>query len=245
MKFLLKKFIKTWPGQWVIALMIDVYILLVRLTCRFHVQNAETVQELKNQDKPFIIAIWHGRLLLMPYLFPKKTKARAVISDHSDGRIVKFAAKAFGFKTIVGSSTKGGVRAFREMVETLNSGESLFITPDGPKGPRGTFQAGAAEAARMTGAPLVPVSISGTPAKFFKSWDKFMLPKLYSDIHIYYHAPLTIHKKASETERDIFYQDCEDALNKAEREADKAAGIEHKSNMVKTPNPTTPLKKAS
>jgi lysophospholipid acyltransferase (LPLAT)-like uncharacterized protein len=225
MKFIFKKFLKTWVGQWFLALLIDFYIVLVRLTCRFHFQNFQTVQTLKDENKPFIIAIWHGRLLMMPYLFPKKTKARAIISDHSDGRIVKFAAKLFGYQTIVGSSTKGGIRAFKEMIATLKSGESLFITPDGPKGPRGTFQAGAAEASRMTGAPLIPVSVSGNPAKFFRSWDKFMLPQLFSDIYIHYHDPLHIHKSASETERELFYQDCEDALNKVEREADKAAGV--------------------
>lgn len=232
MKFILKKFLKTWPGQWLLALLICAYILMLRITCRFHIQNNHIVQTLKDENKPFIIAIWHGRLLMMPYLFPKNIKARAIISDHSDGRIVKFTAKLFGYKTIVGSSTKGGVRAFKQMLQTLKKGESLFITPDGPKGPRGTFQAGAAEAARMTGASLIPVSVSCNQGKFFKSWDKFMLPKLFSDIYIHYHAPLSIDKKSSETECEIFYQTCEEALNKAEREADKAAGV-NEENIAK------------
>lgn len=235
MKFLLKKFLKTWLGQWMIALLVGGYILLLRLTCKFHYENKSVVDTLEEQNKPFIIAIWHGRLLLMPYLFPKKIKARAVISDHSDGRIVKFAAKLFGYATIVGSSTKGGVRAFKEMIITIKEGESLFITPDGPKGPRGTFQAGAAEAARMTGAPLIAASISCNPSKFFKSWDKFMLPKLGSHVYIHYHDPLIIHKNASETEREIFYQDCEDALHKVEKEADEKAGIKPASSIAEKP----------
>ncbi len=225
-KFLLKKFIKTWPGQWLVASLVALYIHLLHRTCTIHVQNKQVVDDLQKQNKPFILAIWHGRLIFMPYLFPKETVARTVISDHSDGRIVKFAAKIFGYKTIVGSSSKGGARAFKEMLDVLKQGESLFITPDGPKGPRGTLQAGAAEASRLTGAPLVAVSVSATPAKFFKSWDKFMLPKLKSDIYIHYHTPLSIAKTASETERDIFYQDCEDVLNKVEKSADEAAGVE-------------------
>ena len=60
----------------------------------------------------------------------------ALISGHRDGQIISKVGAIFGIQTAVGSSSKGGMRAAREMMRLARDGHSLFVTPDGPRGPR-------------------------------------------------------------------------------------------------------------
>src|SRR3546814_11680450 len=62
------------------------------------------------------------------------------------------------------------------MSRLLVEGTTVVITPDGPKGPRMRFKAGAVKAAQMTGAPLVALTGSARPRKRFGSWDRLCLP---------------------------------------------------------------------
>lgn len=225
MKNFIKKIPKTKIGQVFIALLVTLYIFVLRLTCKIHITNGNAINDMARSGQPVVLSIWHGRLLMMPLLFPKGMKARTLISEHSDGKIVKHTAAAFGFKTIVGSSTNGGAQAFKKMVATIKQGTSIFITPDGPKGPSREFQAGAAENARVTGAPFLAVSISASPCKFAKSWDNFMLPKPFGNIYIHYGEPMYIDRKATKEERADFYNRCENMLNQVEKDADTEAGI--------------------
>ncbi|MFT7144524.1 MAG: lysophospholipid acyltransferase (LPLAT)-like uncharacterized protein [Alphaproteobacteria bacterium] len=224
MKKLIKRIPKTKAGQVVIAFLVMSYISLLRITCKVHVTNGNVIHDFARSKQPVVLTIWHGRLLMMPLLFPRGMKARTLISGHSDGKIVKHTAAAFGFKTIVGSSSQGGAKAFKEMIKSIKQGVSVFITPDGPKGPKEKFQAGAAEVARMTNAPMLAVSISATPCKFAKSWDNFMLPKPFSNIYIHYGEPMYITRSADETERQGFYIRCEKMLNQLQHDADSEAG---------------------
>tara|TARA_R110000868_G_scaffold262401_2_gene521137 strand:+ start:118107 stop:118793 length:687 start_codon:yes stop_codon:yes gene_type:complete len=224
LKKILKKLPKTKGGQFLIACFVAFYILLIRLTCKIHITNGNTILDLARAGQPVVLTLWHGRLLMMPLLFPRGMKAHTLISDHSDGKIVKHTARFFGFKTVVGSTSKGGAKAFKEMITLIKEGTSLFITPDGPKGPRAVFQHGAAEVARMTGAPVLATSISAAPAKFAKSWDSFMLPKLFGDIYIHYGEPMYLERKASGIERDAFYKRCENMLQELEADADMESG---------------------
>ena len=50
--------------------------------------------------------------------------------------ITSLAFQYLGMNVILGSSKRGGIQAFRKMVRCLQLGESIAITPDGPKGPK-------------------------------------------------------------------------------------------------------------
>jgi len=196
--------------QWVSAFILATYITLVRLTSRIIYIDRDDMLSKANAGEKLIFTLWHGRLVLMPFIFPKKSKVSALISAHKDGRLVSKIAHFFQKDTITGSSSNGGAAAIREMVRALKKGNYVFVTPDGPHGPRMQFQAGAVEVARLSDGCVVPVSVTVKHAKILKSWDKFMLPRLFNTIVIQYGASMSVKTK---DDRDVVVDSLEMEMN--------------------------------
>jgi len=55
---------------------------------------------------------------------------------------------------------------------------------DGPRGPAGIVKAGAVRLANAAGAAIVPFYVSADRAWYFRSWDRFMLPKPFARVTI-------------------------------------------------------------
>jgi lysophospholipid acyltransferase (LPLAT)-like uncharacterized protein len=122
-----------------------------------------------------IVAFWHGRLLMMPFLYPGEPTA-ILISQHRDGEVIAQVAEQFGLGVVRGSATRGAARAFRELLQVLRGGTHVVITPDGPRGPRQQVKPGVVELARLSGMPILPVAFGAWPRKLLRSWDRFLLP---------------------------------------------------------------------
>jgi len=146
-----------------------------------------------------ICAFWHGRLLMMPFAYPGQ-RVVILISQHRDGEYISRIARALGFQVIRGSATRGGVRALRQIIRALKEGLNLVITPDGPRGPRAQVKSGVIELARLTGAPIVPVSFSAVRRRFLKSWDAFLLPLPFSRAVYIWGEPIYVEPMATKEE---------------------------------------------
>ena len=76
---------------------------------------------------PAILVFWHGQHFMTPFIKTKEShRAKVLISRHRDGEFNAIAAERLGIGTIRGSGDhgsafhrKGGVGAFREMVQAL------------------------------------------------------------------------------------------------------------------------------
>lgn len=119
---------------------------------------------LKTKGRRVIYCFWHDRLLMMPFIALGQ-KATVLISQHMDGEYISSVVSRFGFRTVRGSSTRGGSLAIRRMVKEIKSGRHGAITPDGPRGPRHRVKDGAILLASLTGAPLVPLAFSSSKKK--------------------------------------------------------------------------------
>jgi hypothetical protein len=93
-----------------------------------------------------------------------------------------------------GSSSKGGARAFLELVRSVREERSpVLITADGPKGPARRVKEGTVQLAARTGAWVVPISWSASRVKVLKkSWDRFLVPLPGGRIRFAYGPPLRI-----------------------------------------------------
>jgi lysophospholipid acyltransferase (LPLAT)-like uncharacterized protein len=128
-----------------------------------------------DRGKPGIVAFWHGRLLMMPFGYPGQS-ATILISRHRDGEYITRIAERLGFTVVRGSATRGGLSAFRQLLQSLRDGSNVVITPDGPKGPRGKAKSGVIELSRLSGRPILPVAFGAWPRTILKSWDQFLIP---------------------------------------------------------------------
>jgi len=134
-------------------------------------------------EKPerHIFAFWHARLLMMGVGL-KGCSGYTLISDHRDGGYIADTLHLMGFKTIRGSTTRGGARALLQMVRKSREEHCDFgITPDGPKGPREVVQAGTVQLAMKTELPVQPVIwATRNHWRITSSWDHFYIPKPFS-----------------------------------------------------------------
>ena len=117
------------PVQWIASAVGAGYVLIVRWTSRID-RPAPPV------PGPFIIAMWHGRLAMLHLLRFGELPLIALISGHRDGQLISKCAWHYNIKTVTGSSSRGGIGAARKLIRLAREGHCLFITPDGPRGPR-------------------------------------------------------------------------------------------------------------
>ena len=61
------------------------YIRLAWATGRWQVVGGDIPARYWDQGKPFILAFWHGRLLMMPKCWRQGTPIHMLISQHRDG----------------------------------------------------------------------------------------------------------------------------------------------------------------
>jgi len=154
-------------------------IRLLGRTMRFEEIHPEIPRSFWEGGIPAIGAFWHGRLLMMPHVY-KGNRLSFLVSPHRDGQVVGKALRRFGFHAILGSTTRKGFSAFKQIVKAYQNGSDIAITPDGPRGPRYHAQIGIIELAKLTGRPIIPVSFSASRRKIFKTWDHFLLPYPFS-----------------------------------------------------------------
>ena len=130
----------------------------------------------------------------------------------------------FGIRTIPGSSTRGGSDALRALVHRLKSGESVGITPDGPRGPRMRAGDGAINLARLSGAPLLPASISVSRRKVLDTWDQLIVPIPFGHGAIVWGDPINVPRDADDADLAGLRGKLENALNDVSAHADRLAG---------------------
>jgi len=171
----LRKKLVSWFGPWFAYWTVRI----LGRTMRFEVVNPEIPSSFWKKGTPAIGAFWHGRLLMMPFAYPGE-KLSFLVSPHRDGQVVGKALQRFGFQAILGSTTRKGFTAFKNMLRAHRDGSDIALVPDGPRGPRYRVQIGVIELARLTGRPVVPLSFSASKKKIFNTWDHFLLPYPFS-----------------------------------------------------------------
>jgi lysophospholipid acyltransferase (LPLAT)-like uncharacterized protein len=156
------------------------YFRFVHLTGRWDSMGAEIPSAYWDSGKPFILAFWHGRIMMMPFGWRRGQPIRMLISSHRDGLLIARTVSHLGIETVAGSSSKGGAAALRGMVRALKDSVCVGITPDGPHGPPMRASAGIVQLARLTGVPVIPCGVSAARSKLLRSWDRFQIASPFS-----------------------------------------------------------------
>jgi lysophospholipid acyltransferase (LPLAT)-like uncharacterized protein len=153
---------------------------LVRsLSLRLHFIGSDVGDRRLEHSDRFIYCVWHDSLLLPVARFGGPDLA-ALISSHADGQILGGLIKAMGMEMVLGSTTRGGVEAIRQLTRAEGPRRNLAVTPDGPRGPRRVIQQGIIYIASRTGMKIVPVGVGYRNPWKLRSWDRFAVPKPFS-----------------------------------------------------------------
>lgn len=220
----LKPVIRHPAVQAALCRMIARYIRLVRRTGDWTILGDEAPAALAGQGKPFIMAFWHGRLLMMPFSRREHWKVDMLISSHPDGQLIARTVEPFNIETVAGSTSKGGAGALRTLARRLREGGIVGITPDGPRGPRMRASEGVVALARLAGVPVFAVSYSTGRGKVLGSWDRFLLPFPFSRGVFVWQGPIEVPRDADRDMLERKRQDVEDALNETARRCDEMMG---------------------
>ena len=161
-------------------------------TYRIRLHHAECEQEVLDRYGSIIYASWHQRFFPGITFFSSRKPIAIMISQSRDGEMIARVVDILGWRSVRGSSTRGGVAALRELKNLALEGYRIGHIVDGPKGPFGTIKPGLLTIAQVAGTPVVPTITSAQSRWVFNSWDRFMVPKPFSRVIIRFGEPIDV-----------------------------------------------------
>jgi lysophospholipid acyltransferase (LPLAT)-like uncharacterized protein len=196
-------------------------------TLRLTEVGVDALQPRWAEGRPLIYAVWHGRILMIPWLTARLRRTRGaravrVLASRSrDGELVARWVTRFGLSVVRGSSSRGGAEALRSLAASVRAGQDVAVVPDGPLGPPERVQAGIVVLAAATGAPIVPLAFAARPARRLASWDRFLVPLPFARAAVVFGAAATVSR---DVDRETARVHVERALHDVTELADRLVG---------------------
>jgi lysophospholipid acyltransferase (LPLAT)-like uncharacterized protein len=187
---------------------------------RLGLENIEAAREIAGN---ILFVVWHARLLPLTYIH-RNEGINVLVSTHQDGEYIARVIHGMGFGTSRGSSTRGGIRALRELIQAAGRQADLAVTPDGPRGPRETVRPGAVYLAKRLGLPVIPIGVSSKPCIRLRSWDRFMIPLPFARCTVVYGEPVVYDGPLTEESMKADRDDLERRLRRIAEEAEHVCG---------------------
>jgi len=170
---------------------------------------------------PVILAMWHGQHFMGPFMRRPGDRGKVLISRHRDAEINAIAAERLGIETIRGSGDngseflrKGGLGAFRQMLDLLHAGESVALTADVPKIARRAGR-GIVMLARESGRPIFPIALATSRRYVLHNWDRTTINLPFSRGAAVCGEPVWVPTDATEETLEQYRRQVEDNLNAA------------------------------
>lgn len=209
---------------------------LLMLSCRIvKVEGEERAKEaFLRAGNRAVYATWHQR---MPYHFHYFGSRHVImmISQSRDGEYAARLAAWLGFRNVRGSSTRGGRKAMVDLIERIRAGEIGGMLADGPLGPPRVAKIGSVVIARDAEAPLIPVLWGADRCWAMNSWDRYLIPKPFARVVVFYGEPIWIPASADGEVLEGYRRLFEDRLNEGTRWCDECFGPERPWRKVTEP----------
>lgn len=181
-------------------------------------QNYEVVEVLNKKKQNYVLAFWHGTMIL-PWYLHRSPEFAALTSKSKDGDLLAKILKKWNYQVVRGSSSTGGDVAIGIMVDYAKNKYSIAITPDGPRGPKQKFKAGAVITAKKSNIPIVLAGVGFKKKKSLNNWDMFEVPYLFTAAKIIYSEPIYIESNLSYEETSAVILKCDEELNRLQQSA--------------------------
>jgi lysophospholipid acyltransferase (LPLAT)-like uncharacterized protein len=165
-------------------------------------------------------AVWHGSLLLTLHFFRDRGVA-ACVSRSRDGDRAAAVLRCLGYADPPrGSSSKGGSAVLRRLARLLESGVSVGMLSDGPRGPARRSKIGVVSLARLTGVPITPLAVSARPRLRLRSWDRTLLPAPFARVVWQFGEPIAVPRDTDREREEQICRELDGALNRLNAAAD-------------------------
>jgi lysophospholipid acyltransferase (LPLAT)-like uncharacterized protein len=193
------RFVRTKLCRWLLYQFIRLYCA----TFRLRIINEDQWVNHVESGGHVLICTWHQQFFsaIRHFKTYERFNPSIMISQSQDGDIIADVAARSGWAPVRGSSSRGGRAALKNVTSNLTRTRLAAHIVDGPRGPAGRVKSGAVRLAHTTGALVVPFSISAENAWYFRSWDKFMLPKPLSIVTLRFGKMIRL--EALRTETDV------------------------------------------
>jgi hypothetical protein len=172
-----------------------------------------------------VYVTWHQRMSYFFY-FGGSHHVTTMVSRSRDGEYAARLATCLGFRTVRGSSSRGGTTAVRELTRRIREGELGGMLADGPQGPARVAKMGSVMIARNAGVPIIPVLRGADRCWMFNSWDRYLVPKPFARIVLLAQEPIWIPPEVKGEDLEAYRRLLEERLNQGTRWCDEQLGSE-------------------
>jgi lysophospholipid acyltransferase (LPLAT)-like uncharacterized protein len=180
-------------------------------------ENGEGISPYQKGGNRFIYAFWHDQIIAGVGLF-KGSDVPSMASQSFDGDLIARALVKLGYPAPArGSTSRGGQGALKALADVLRSGQSVVLTPDGPRGPRHRAQSGVVALARLTGTPVLPVAFHLRPVLRLKGWDRMQIPWPFARGQIVFGNPFDCDPAESDSQQLERFQNELERVNQRAR----------------------------
>lgn len=182
---------KLW--QLILAWFLTRVLGLYLKTLRIQTKGRDRIQqELSSRSTGCVFLFWHDSILLSPLIewAASFQPICLLVSNSSDGDIASEIGRQYRNIHVIRVKHTARAGALVESCKLLEERQSLFITPDGPRGPRHQIKPGALYACQKAGAAIIPVVYVASSEKTLSSWDRFKIPMPFSRVIFSYLEPI-------------------------------------------------------
>ncbi len=182
-----KSFVPRHPFRYKMAgffgsIIVWLIVHILFFSCRKSVFGNSLYEKLRKENNgKVLVAGWHRSMFYTLYFF-RNCNSALMSSRSRDGELITAVVRRFGYFPPRGSTGKGkgGGEALLEFISHVNKGYAGGLAVDAPTGPPYISKHGIIKAASETGAPILGHMWYADPIVRFNSWDRTMLPKLFS-----------------------------------------------------------------
>lgn len=216
-------------------------VFLLRLlgrTVRVDFHSAHPgISPFRRLPDPHLFAVWHDAIII-PIMVgdPHRhlNSVCALVSRHQDGSFLVEAMRHCGIRSVRGSQNRGGAQAVRQLFQEIQHSH-IFITPDGPRGPRRQMKVGILFLASHSGRPIIPVASTCRRAWVIRgNWTDLLIPKPFSRAVYLFGEPFHVPANLSRDELDRYRIRLQAEMERLDAIAEQiAAGHEPSGDLAK------------
>ena len=138
---------------------------------------------------PVVLCFWHGTQMAL-LGWRRRGPTAVLVSWSADGTLQAGVMRSLGMTVVRGSSSRGASSGLLGIVRELRAGADAAFAVDGPRGPLHDVRPGAAAAAHLARARLIPMAAAAKPLVVLRNtWDKFWLVPPFSRVVVAFGRP--------------------------------------------------------